>query len=83
MILAFIQLLFNIFHILKEKLMCFYYMIKFLSLLGLGLWGFFVNANVEETELRLHLFEDYNKDIRPVDNFIDPVNCYMGMQSKI
>jgi hypothetical protein len=49
--------------------------------LFLSLFSGFVNsfANQEETDLREYLFEDYNKDVRPVFNHSKAVNCYMGM----
>ena len=53
--------------------------------LGVGLLGIFsgfigkTNGNAEETELREYLFEDYNKDVRPVLDHGDALDCYMGM----
>jgi hypothetical protein len=50
--------------------------------LGVGLLGLLsdtINGNSEETELREFLFEDYNKDVRPVSDHGDALDCYMGM----
>ena len=48
----------------------------FLSLISnFGIGG----ANVEETELREYLFEDYNKNVRPVLNYSEPLECTIGM----
>jgi hypothetical protein len=53
--------------------------------LGVGLLGIFsnfigtTNGNAEETELREYLFEDYNKDVRPVLDHGDTLECYMGI----
>lgn len=48
----------------------------FLSLISNWLTG---NANVEETQLRNYLFDGYNKDVRPVIEHDNAINCYMGM----
>ena len=39
----------------------------------------FINCNNEEKQLRKYLFEDYNKLIRPVNNYKDVLNVSMGL----
>tara|TARA_B100001093_G_scaffold507121_1_gene567160 strand:+ start:995 stop:2356 length:1362 start_codon:yes stop_codon:yes gene_type:complete len=54
-------------------------MTKLLSVLSLLLLPFLGNGAQEERVLRHDLFNNYNKDVRPVVEYQDPVNLYMGM----
>ena len=54
-------------------------MTKILSILSLLLLPFLGNGAQEERVLRHDLFNDYNKNVRPVVEYQDPVNLYMGM----
>ena len=50
---------------------------KFLGV-GIGLLGGLIRGiagNAEETNLRTYLFDDYNKDVRPVLDHGDSTHC--------
>jgi hypothetical protein len=52
---------------------------KYLNLLFLLLNINLINANKEEKSLRTLLFDDYNKLVRPVNNYHDILNVSMGI----
>ena len=51
-----------------------YHIFSFLFLLFSKCWG-----SQEENTLRIDLFNNYNKDIRPVSTFSEPINVTIGL----
>ena len=52
---------------------------KYLVLLLIALQSYLIHANDEEYKLRQHLFQNYNKYVRPVNKFNDIINISMGL----